>query len=130
MDNNVHNQAMESHPSRKRWQYSLLTLLIVTTVVAICLAFGVHFPRFTALLLTLSVVQFAAMFLADWLIRPGSKSKLAAVAWSAIGSLFLLSGLSVAIETKGGITAWTLVVCLIAACIVCYGSAFRHWYGI
>lgn len=81
--------------SESRWQFSLRGLLLLTTLVSICLAIGVHFAGFMVVFIAIGVTQVTMMLCADWLIRPQNRRALAfatAASWTTIGSGLLILG--------------------------------------
>lgn len=116
-----------------RWQFSLRGMLLLTTIVSICLAIGVHFAGFMAVFIAIGVVQVAALLSADWLIRPQNRRALAFVTascWIVIGSgLFLgaLRTIATAVLADQDSWGWLFASLLIVAALACFYLALQRW---
>jgi hypothetical protein len=114
-----------------RWRFSLRSLLLMTTIMAVCLAFGVHYPRFTTFFVTLQLVWIVALMSAEWLIRPTNsrvQRLLTATIWAVLGSLFFaMSGREIyglVAEAQYGSSAWAITICAAASGVVCCRMAW------
>jgi hypothetical protein len=123
-----------------RLQFSVRDLLIATTVVSICLAFGVHFAGFTFVVVVVGIVQITVLLAGDWLIRPQNRRALAfasAGSWATLGSGFLVLSLGaifgslgesfVLLSARIGDLSWWVALGLGIGAATCYGLAAVRW---
>jgi hypothetical protein len=114
-------------------QFSVRSLLIVTTIVSICLAIGVHFAGVMFALAFAALVQVGMLLSADWLIRPENRRALAFVtasSWIVLGSALLVVGVRevfVFYGTKSEPARWVFAWLLIGIGILCYYVAAKRW---
>jgi hypothetical protein len=125
---------MHEPPSnRTTWQYSLRGLLIVTAVVSIVLAIGIHFAGVMLVVGVMALIQVATLLASDWLIRAQNRRALAAVSsgsWIILGSgLVVISGQQMygLIGTNGSVEARVFAACLLAAGAYCCYIARKRW---
>ena len=120
-------------PVPAEWQFSLRSLLLVTTVVSICLAIGTYFAGVAFAAFVLVLFQVAMLFSVDWLIRPANRRMLAFVAagsWIVLGSGLLTVSFSLAygrISAGDRSGAWIAIMFLTLAVPFCYWFAWRRW---
>lgn len=119
------------------WQFSLRSLLALTTIVSVCLAVGVHFAGFMFVVVAVGLLQATILLSADWLIRPANRRVLAFVtagSWIVMGSGLLTIGCNLiydAVAAKGdSASASVLGAGLIFVAVLCYGIAARRWWKI
>jgi hypothetical protein len=131
-DHNDGTSVVNSPQTRPRFQFSIRDLLVTTTIVSICLAVGVHFVGFMAVVGALCVTQVAVLLASDWLIRPENRRALAFVSagtWAILGSgLFALafSALYQAAISANSQAPSTLAICLaIGAGLSWFMAAYR-----
>ena len=129
---NVHPGA-ERVPVPREWQFSLRSLLLVTTAVSICLAIGTYFVGIAFAAFVLILLQVVMLFSIDWLIRPANRRMLAFVAagsWIILGSGLLIVSFTLAYGRlaagdKNGV--WIAIMFITLAAPVCYFFAWRRW---
>lgn len=108
------------------------------TIVSACLAVGVHFVGFMFVVLTLALVQVAALLAGDWLIRPENRRALAFVtagSWATLGSGLLVLAIRAVYEvfyegtnSPGKAEAATmLAILLVVGAAFCYLFAAFRW---
>ena len=130
---NIEPSANTEPPAAPVWQFSLRTLLIVTALVSVCLAIGVHFAGFMFALVVIGLIQVATLLSADWLIRPQNRRALAFVAagsWIVLGSGLLIVGVReffLFYGTKSEPAKWMFTWCLVGAGVSCYYIAAKRW---
>lgn len=124
----------EHRPAKLAWQFSLLGLFVVTTIVAICLALGVHFPRIVIGLLVLGLLQVFVLFSADWLMRSqGGKTvrQVASCVWAILGSALLFAAWgAVGVGNAGSLSpgvSTTLAIVFAAGGVMCWIIARQRW---
>ena len=119
--------------SKRAWQFSVRSLLIVTAIVSICLAIGVHFAGVMFALAVAAAVQVVMLISADWLIRPQNRRALAFVTagfWIALGSALLVVGVRAVFVfdgTKSEPARWMFAWLLVGIGIFCYYVAAKRW---
>jgi heme/copper-type cytochrome/quinol oxidase subunit 4 len=69
MDRQEQDTTQQRPATGRHWQYSLFGLLVVTTIVSVCLAVGVHFPRMILGILAAGLVQVVALYSVEWVMR-------------------------------------------------------------
>jgi hypothetical protein len=130
---NIEPSANAQPPAAPVWQFSLRTLLVVTALVSVCLAIGVHFAGFMFALVVIGLIQITTLLSADWLIRPENRRALAFVtagSWIVLGSGILIIGIRevfLGIGTDGDAGAWIFAWCLIVIGLGCYYIAAKRW---
>ena len=124
---------VETSPKNEPWQFSLRSLLIVTAVVSVCLAIGVHFAGAMAVVIAFGAIQAGMLLAADWLICPAQRRVLAFVtagSWSILGSGLIVLGGREAYQLSGttdeGISRIS-ALCLIIGGAFCYYVASKRW---
>jgi hypothetical protein len=123
----------DESPPPKPSQFSLRSLLVLTTIVSIGLAIGVHFGGVMVVVVAAALILVGTFLSADWLIRPQNRRALAFVtasAWIVVGSGMLMAGLqtiSSAASLGKADLGWTMGSVLIAAGVLCYYIASRRW---
>jgi hypothetical protein len=132
-------ESIAEHPRTDRvsvpreWQFSLRSLLLVTTVASICLAIGTYFVGVAFAAFVLVLLQVVMLFSVDWLIRPANRRMLAFVAagsWIVLGSGMLIISFSLAYGRlaagdRSGV--WIAIMLITLAAPVCYLFAWRRW---
>ena len=119
--------------SEPRFQYSLRSMLGLTTVASIFLAIGVHYGGFVAVAIAAGLILVGALLTADWLIRPANRRALAFVtasAWIVIGSGIAMLGVETFVTTNAlgrQELGWPVGVILIAAGLFSYVIAAWRW---
>lgn len=119
--------------SESRWQFSLRSLLVLTTIVSICLAIGIHFAGFMFVLVAVGVTQVAMMLFADWLIRPENRRALAfatAGSWLVFGSgLFVAAIFDFVSAIMARRNGWSVhfAILLALAALICFYVASIRW---
>src|SRR6476620_390566 len=114
----------------REWQFSLRTLLLVTTGVSICLAMGSYFAGVAFVGFMLVLFEVAVLFSLEWVIRPANRRMLAFVAassWIILGSGLLIVGFALAYGRllAGDTGAVRIGIALIAlAAVRCYFVAW------
>ncbi len=132
-DTNADPLVLDSRTRRPGLQFSVRDLLIVTTIVSICLAVGVHFAGFLFVVVTIGLIQVAILLAADWLIRPENRRVFAFVtagSWATLGSGLLVLSLRAiyeAIDASDPRGSSTLALCLAIGAGVCYLLAALRW---
>jgi uncharacterized membrane protein YqgA involved in biofilm formation len=117
----------------REWQFSLRSLLLVTTVVSICLAIGTYFAGVAFAAFVLVLLQVVLLFSVDWLIRPANRLMLAFVAagsWLILGSGMLIISFTLAygrISTGDRSVFWVVIMLITLAAPFCYWFAWRRW---
>jgi hypothetical protein len=117
----------------REWQFSLRSLLLVTTAVSICLAIGTYFVGIAFAAFVLVLLQVAMLFSIDWLIRPANRRMLAFVAagsWIVLGSGLLIVSFSLAfgrLEAGDRSGVWIAIMFITLAAPACYFFAWRRW---
>jgi hypothetical protein len=119
--------------SEPRFQYSLRSMLWLTTIASICLAIGVHYGGFAVVAAAAGLILAGAILSADWLIRPENRRALAFVtagAWSVIGSGIVMLGVET-IAATGSVgkqnLGWPIGGALVAGGLFCYVLAAWRW---
>ena len=126
----------DARPKAPRWQFSLRSLLVVTALVSVCLAIGVHFAGFMFALVLIGLIQAATLLSADWLIRRENRRALAFVtsgSWIVLGSgLVILGGREMfsLLGAKGETAAWMFSSGLVATGAYCYYLASKRWRSL
>lgn len=120
-----------------RWQFSIRDLLLVTTIVSICLAIGVHYVGVIIVVVTVGLIEVAILLYADWLIHPENRRALAfvtAFSWATLGSgLLALAGragfqaIQITTDASG---EWMLGIFLLMGAIASYLMAAYRWRQI
>jgi hypothetical protein len=117
--------------STRACQFSVRSLLIVTAIVSICLAIGVHSAGVMFALAFAAAVQVVMLLSADWLIRPQNRRALAFVSagsWIVLGSALLVVGIrEVFYVTKSEPARWVFAWLLVGVGIFCYYIAAKRW---
>ncbi|HEY3393835.1 MAG TPA: hypothetical protein VGK58_14080 [Lacipirellulaceae bacterium] len=119
--------------STPTWQFSVRTLLIVTALVSVCLAVGVHYAGFMFALVVIGLIQVATLLSADWLIRPQNRRALAFVtagSWIVLGSGLLIVGareILLRVGINSGIAGWIFACSMVMIGIYCYYIAAKRW---
>jgi O-antigen/teichoic acid export membrane protein len=132
-DPTANESAGENSISAPSWQFSLRSLLIVTAIVSVCLAIGVHFAGVMFAIGVAAMVQVVMLLAGDWLIRPENRRALAFVtagSWIVLGSGFLVVGardIVTRIDTGSDSAVWIFASCLIGIGVVCYYVAAKRW---
>lgn len=132
-DRSDSTSGVDAPRSRPRFQFSVRDLLVTTAIVSVCLAAGIHFIGFMAVVGTLCVAQVAVLLASDWLIRPENRRALAfatAGIWAILGSGLLLLSLPVIFQltdTPGSRASATLAICLTLGAGLSYFMAVYRW---
>jgi hypothetical protein len=116
--------------TQRGWQFSLLWLFALTTIVSICLALGVNFPEVLIGLLIVGVGQVAVLYSADWLMRSrGGRmlSQLSALLWAIFGAALLTAGWLVSPGGNAGTISSALSISLIVGGALCWLIAWQRW---
>jgi hypothetical protein len=114
-------------------QFSLRSLLILTTIVSIGVAIGVHFGGVMVVVVAAGLILAGTLLSADWLIRPQNRRALAFVtasSWIVVGSGMLMAGVETIIAATSlgkDDLGWAIGSALIAAALSCYGVAAYRW---
>jgi hypothetical protein len=120
----------------REWQFSLRSVLLVTTVASICLAIGTNFVGVALaafVLVLLQVVILVILFSVDWLIRRTSRRMLAFVAagsWIVLGSGLLIVSFSLAYGRQAAgdrSGVWIAIMFITLTAPVCYWFAWSRW---
>ena len=120
-------------PPAPTWQFSLRTLLVVTALVSVCLAIGVHFAGFMFALVLIGLIQVATLLSADWLIRPQNRRALAFVtagSWIVLGSGLVIVGIREILMRIGidrGAAGWIFAAGMVLLGVSCYYIAAKRW---
>jgi hypothetical protein len=125
-------QSEQRSESKRGWQYSLFGLLVVTTIVSICLALGVSFPRVAIAAVAVGLVQAAALYLADWLIRSrGGRTlkQVTSIMRAVLGTALLIIATAVATAPAPHTSLLALMVAYVIGSIglLCWILAWRYW---
>lgn len=121
---------------RPRFQFSVRDLLVATTIASVCLAIGIHFLGFMAVVGTVCIAQAAVLLASDWLIRPENRRSLAfatAGIWAILGSGLLLLALPAifqAFDPASSRASATLAICLTIGAGISYFMAVYRWRTI
>lgn len=125
-----------------RWQYSLLGLLALTTVIALYLTFANHYPKLATAVLIGGGMWAGTLLAADRFVRTArqrSREFPTIASWIASGSLFLLIAVVFAQPTLAQFTRGRTfsnviaspsgVAAMLFACagIVCFAGALRKF---
>jgi hypothetical protein len=120
-------------PVPREWQFSLRSLLLVTTVVSICVAMGTYFVGVAFAAFVLVLLEVVALFSFEWLIRPVNRRLLSFVvtgSWIILGSGMLIVSFSLAYgRLAAGDTSdvWFAIMFIALTAPVCYFVAWRRW---
>ena len=120
-------------PVPREWQFSLRSLMVVTTVVSICLAIGTYFVGVAFAGFVLVLLEVVMLFSFEWLIRPANRrmlSFIAAGSWIILGTGLLIVSFSLAYgRLAAGDTSdlWIAIAFIALAALGCYYVAWRRW---
>jgi len=129
---------MESHDqhefgkqstTKRGWQFSLLGLFVVTTIISVCLAFGVSFPRIAVAVVAIGLVQAGILYLGDWLIRSrGGRTlnRVTSIVRAIFGTALLATAASMATSNAGALS-FILAYLIGAIGLLCWILAWRRW---
>lgn len=123
-------------PRRPRFQFLVRDLLVATTIASVCLAIGIHFFGFIAVVGTVCIAQVAVLLASDWLIRPENRRALAfatAGIWAVLGSgllLLALPAIFAATSQSSSRASVTLAISLIIGAGISYFMAVYRWRTI
>jgi hypothetical protein len=125
----------ERTTTNRGWQFSLLSLLVVTTVVSICLAIGVSFPRIAVAAVAIGLVEAGILYLGDWLIRSrGGRTvmQVVSIMWALLGSAMLVSAFvtfaAANVPQQSNRPLFLTLAALIGAVgLLCWIVARRRW---
>jgi hypothetical protein len=120
-------------PVPREWQFSLRSLLLVTTAVSICLAIGTYFVGIAFAAFVIVLLQVVMLFSVDWLIRAANRRMLAIVvacSWIILGSGLLLVSFSLAggrLAAGDRSEVWIAIMVITLTAPICYFFAWRRW---
>jgi hypothetical protein len=114
-------------------QFSLRSLLLLTTIVSIGLAIGVHFGGVMVVVVAAGLILADTLLSADWLIRPQNRRALAFVtasSWIIVGSgLFIgaLHSIATGALARHDDWGWFFAGFLIVAAVASFYIASIRW---
>ena len=120
-------------------QFSVRDLLVLTTLVSVCLAIGVHYAGFMFVVIAIGLIQVGMLLSADWLIRPNHRKALGfvtAASWIILGSGLLILGFRMlygdadSADQAAYSASRILGVSFAAAGAVCYITAMIRWHRL
>ena len=129
----VTNVSAHDEPTNVPWQFSLRSLLVVTAIISVCLAIGVHSSGFIFAIAVMVLIETATILSIEWLARPRNRHALAFVtagSWIVLGSLFVVLGIRLAygiVGTGHQSLMRSVGLGIAAAGVFCYYIASRRW---